>query len=150
MAKRVKNLLHILLTYQYLALFVFISIVYYFLLYFIVRTTSRIFTAPALLVYLLVITSALVFTIGIFGIMKARKQSGVACSVTGSLVPLVGSVVLGCGCESTVIVPFLVGIGVSASSAFGFSLLIARYTLYILSALILLNIFLLYYELGRL
>ncbi|MGC8676419.1 MAG: hypothetical protein ACP5T3_02810 [Candidatus Micrarchaeia archaeon] len=130
---------------------------YYLLFYFLIKGSTDVFfiTLPMYLIYALVATGALAFTIGMAGAVHAYKRrrasasSGIACSVTSTITPLIGGVVASCGCESPVVFPFIIGLGFSSLQALAFVSLLAKYNTYIVLAMIAINLFLIYYQLGK-
>ncbi|MEM3212296.1 MAG: hypothetical protein QXR85_03235 [Candidatus Micrarchaeaceae archaeon] len=136
----------------YVAVALAAAIVYYFVFYLLIKSSSGIFliTLPIYVVYILIATSALVFAIGISGIVRAYKRaySGAACSVTGTVIPVIGSLVASCGCESPILFPFVMSLGFTSLQALAFVSAIAKYNLPIFLVLIAINLFLIYYQLG--
>ena len=140
----------------YAAVAVVAATLYYLVFYFLIKGSTDLFfiTLPLYLVYALVATSALAFTVGMAGAVHAYKRrrasasSGIACSVS-TITPIIGGVVASCGCESPAVFPFIMGMGFSSLQALAFVSLLARYNTYIVLAMIAINLFLIYYQLGK-
>ncbi|MGC8671694.1 MAG: hypothetical protein ACP5TJ_02270 [Candidatus Micrarchaeia archaeon] len=141
----------------YMSAAVVSALAYYFLFYISVKSSTDLFfiTLPIYLLFSLVVSSALVFVVGIFGIVRAYKykkaftSSGIACSLTGTIAPIISGIVAGCGCETTFIFPFIVSLGFSSIQAIAFVTLLTKYNVYIVLVMIAINLFLIYYQLGK-
>jgi hypothetical protein len=107
---------------------------------------------PMYVVYALVATSGILFSISLFAIahsVSSRKIGGIGGSIEGVLLPSLGGLVAGCGCAFPVLESVLMFFGVDAFEAVGIVSAINSYQLWILSAMIAINLATIYYYLGR-
>ncbi len=135
--------------------YIFINIVvaalYYLLFIFLIRYQNYgilIFGAPKSLLYALVITSSIMFTIGIYAMRRSFKRKTTAsASAVGTIMTLFAGVIAGCGCSA----PLIYGItvfGLSIAEVSVLAAFITQYSAYIISVIIAVNILLiLYYSL---
>ncbi len=150
--QRLKILADIFRSPVYIAIAAVGSVAYYFLFYFFTKLNAGLFlvTVPMYLIYLLIATGAATLAVGVYGIVAYKRSSNVAaCSVT-TLTPIVGGLVVSCGCGSAVLTPFLLTLGFNALQAVAISTTLARYNVLLVISLILINLLLLYYQLGSL
>ncbi len=135
----------------YLAILVVAAVLYYFLLYTIIYMSSFrgivILTVPVYMFYLLVITSAILITISIYGIRKRIAiKDATAGGVVSVVMPSVGGLVAGCGCSapllSSLLIPVLGSIGAEGILSY-----LSAYNVYILGILTVINLLLVYYQL---
>ncbi len=151
---RLKKLKTVLTRPTYLAVLAITAIIYYYIFYYIITSSNYglfLLTIPVYLLYALVITSALLFTVAISSIhghvKYARAISG---SVSGSIIVLAGGTVASCACTIPVFVSLLYIFGASVADVTLVNFYISTYQLYIMAALIIVNVALTYNYLGKL
>ncbi|MGC9204764.1 MAG: hypothetical protein ACP5FN_00580 [Candidatus Micrarchaeia archaeon] len=140
-------------SYSYIAETVVGAAIYY-LFYITVVGSQGIFlfiTTPIYLIYLLIITSAILLTIATFVIRKSAKaiRSAYAGGAYSLLASVFGGLIASCGCEMPFFTAFLYLIGLNALEITGFISFVNSYKIYIVSAFIIANVFLSYYYLGK-
>ena len=138
---------------KYIALNALAAIFYYYLFgYLISIQQSGIFLVllPTYLVYLLVITSSIALTIGIFSIRNTRNNEAKEVSTgIGAATAVVGGLIGGCGCEEPLILG-LTAFGLSTSDAFALLNFISAYQIPLFSLMIVINLFVVIYYLNKL
>jgi len=151
--ERLNALKEIYTSYFYIAETVLGAFVYYFL-YIIIAASQGIFlfiTTPLYLIYLLIVTSAILLTIATFVIRRSAKaiKSAYASGAYSLLASVFGGLVASCGCEMPLFTAFLYVIGMNALEVTGFISVVNLYKIYILSIFIIANVLLSYYYLGK-
>ncbi len=133
----------------YIALNVVVAVIYYLIFTYLIRLQNYgvlLITIPKLLIYALVITASMMFTIGVFTLRNTSKgRLGASASTAGTFATIFAGVISGCGCSA----PLLYGITafglsiveVSAANAF-----IVNYSIGIVAALIAINVILIAYS----
>lgn len=126
---------------------------YYLFRYLIEANNHGIFLVlvPLYLVYVMAATSGLVFSTSLFAIAHsvASRRAGELGSIEGILVPSISGIVAGCGCAFPLLESVLLFFGVNALEAAGIVSLISSYQSWIMLALVLLNVAMMYYYLGK-
>ncbi len=107
---------------------------------------------PIYLIYALVATSGVLFSISIFTIAHSisMKRSGAVGGIEGILLPSIGGLIVGCGCSFPLLESILLFFGVGVFQAVGIISILNGYQYAIIAAMIALNIIAIYYYLGRL
>ncbi len=152
---RIAVLLDIFRKPGYWAIFLISGILYYFVFYLIAKANAGIFlvTVPMYLVLVLVASAALTLVVSIYGLFGAYRQMKKAtCTISASasaLIPAIGGIAASCGCESGLLMPFLLSLGFDAVQAFSFSRALAAYNMLVFAILIAINLFLVYFQLGK-
>jgi hypothetical protein len=136
---------------KYIILNIAVAVIYYFILVYLIRYQNYgilIITVPAWLIYALVATSSIVFTIGIYSAAKSfRKGAGASASTFGTAITLFTGIIVGCGCSSPILYSIAI-FGLSIAEVSIVAAFIARYSIAIISAILAINIILiLYYSL---
>jgi len=130
------------------------AVIYYFILMEILKMDSLggvvILKVPEYLIYVLVITSGMLLSIGIYGIRKRRAlKSATGDTFVSIAIPSISGLVASCGCSapllSSLLIPILGSIG-----AEGLIVSLSLYDIYIFLLFILINIALMFYELYKL
>ncbi len=139
----------------YLAIAAISSILFYYLFTYLIAANNygiMLILVPMYLVYILVITSGIVLSVSIFTIAFsiAYRRIGALGSAEGILIPSIGGLVAGCGCSFPIIESVLLFFGVNVFEAAGIASAIAAYQEWIMVAMILANLAVIYYYLGRL
>ncbi len=136
---------------KYVAINIIAAVVYYLVLTVLIRYQNYgilIITAPAFLIYALVISSSMMFTIGVFSAATSiRKAPGASASTFGTAVALFSGIIIGCGCSAPILYSITVfGLSIAEVSVIG--AFIAKYSVAIISAIIAINVLIvLYYSL---
>ncbi len=137
----------------YIGLNAVIAIFYYILLIKLVAIQNHGFvitSIPKYMLAILSITSAITLTIAIFSIGNTRRNSAKATASTASIGSvIVGGLVTGCGCQVSILAS-LIGVIAGSSGAVAANIAIADNAVYIIAAIILLNIFMAIYYLDKL
>ena len=126
---------------------------YYLFLYLIAVNNHGIplITAPLYLVYLLVATSGIVFSISLFAIAHsiASRRMGEIGGIEGVLIPSIGGLVASCGCAFPLLESILLFFGINTFEAVGIVSTINAYQSWILGIMILINLATIYYYLSK-
>lgn len=151
-SQRLSILARIFKSPAYIATAIAGAAAYYFLFYLFAKLNAGLFlvTVPMYLIYLLVATGAITLTIGIYGVAAYRRSSQIATCSVSTLTPIVGGLVVSCGCGSALLTPFLLTLGFNALQAVAISTTLARYNSLLVTSLIIINLLLVYYQLGSL
>ncbi len=138
-----------------IALFIAGAILYYFLIEYVITISSQgifLITMPLYLLYSVSVSSALLLTISAYSILLSRKygmmglENGTASAVT----TLAGGLVTSCGCSAPILGTILYLLGANAIGVSGTITFVATNQEGLMAAVILANILLAYYSLGRL
>ena len=151
---RAKRLVTIVTKPIYLAVLIVAAIIYYYVFYYLITSSNYglfLLTIPVYLLYALVITSALLLTIAVSSIHGGIKYGrAITGSVSGSIILLAGGTIASCACTVPIFVSLLYILGATVADVTLINFYISTYQLYILGALILANLALIYHYLGRL
>lgn len=131
------------------------SIVFYYIFYLmIVASNEGVFLVliPIYLVYLLVILSGILFSISLYIIARSllTKAARLEGSAAGILLPSIGGLIASCGCSFSVLASVLIFFGINTFDAVGFVSLINSYQIWFILLLILIDIGMIYFYLGKL
>ncbi|MGC8669764.1 MAG: hypothetical protein ACP5TL_01260 [Candidatus Micrarchaeia archaeon] len=137
---------------RYLVLNLTLAIAYFFLIKLLIaiQTKTQFFSAiPQYMIALLSISSSITLTVAIYSIIKAQKNKAKYTATTASIASIViGSLVGGCGCQVSILASLL---GIFASSSvFAINVIIAENSYYIITIIILINIFVYIYYMSKL
>ncbi|MGC8586671.1 MAG: hypothetical protein ACP5K9_00030 [Candidatus Micrarchaeia archaeon] len=137
-------------SYFYWAATAIAAIAYYFFYMFVISTEHILFVqAPMLMVYLLIISSSVLLAVAIYSIRQLVHVSrSVATGGWSVFASAAGTALISCGCESPIIAPMLYLLGLNALEVSSMLSYIAAYQAYLLAALFVLNLAILYYSLG--
>ena len=107
---------------------------------------------PIYLVYLLVICSGILFSISLYTIFRSllTKTARFEGSVAGVLLPSAGGLIASCGCSFSIFASMLIFFGINTFDAVGLVSAISSYQLWLISALIIVDIGMIYVYLGKL
>ena len=151
---RAKRLVTIVTKPIYLAVLIVAAIIYYYVFYYLITSSNYglfLLTIPVYLLYALVITSALLLTIAVSSIHGGIKYGrAITGSVSGSIILLAGGTIASCACTVPIFVSLLYILGATVADVTLINFYISTYQLYILGALILANLALIYHYLGKL
>lgn len=138
---------------KYIILNILALLAYYFLFSYLIRIQQYgifLITIPIILVYLLVLTSSIALTIGIYSIRNTRNNEAKEISTGVSAVTtLAAGVVGGCGCTEPIIFGLTV-FGLSTTDTFALANFISTNQAIIFSAMIVINLFVVVYYLNKL
>ena len=136
----------------YIGINVVVAAAYYVVFTYLIRLQNYgilLITVPHYLIYALVITSSMLFTLGVYAIRASFKNRlGASASAVGTFMTFFAGFISGCGCTA----PLLYGI-----TAFGLSIaevsvagaFIAEYSVEIILAIIVINVLLILYNSWR-
>ncbi len=144
----------LLLSPVYLAITVAGSLFYFLIFdYLITASNYGIFlvTVPIYLIYIMVASAGLLLALGIFSISKALlgTASGVGEGTMSALLPTIGGLVATCACSYSLLAALLAFFGINALEVSGIVSGIALYQLWLLAAVVLINLALIYYYSGK-
>lgn len=149
---RMKNYFALIYSPPYIALNIAIAVIYYFVFVYLIRLQNYgilLITVPHYLIYALVATSSVMFTIGVYAIRHSlRRGMGASSSTVGTFMALFAGFISGCGCSA----PLLYGVtafGLSIAEVSVASAFIAKYSVAIISAIIAVNVLLILYNSWR-
>ncbi len=152
-AGRLRKLRKIFTKPQYTAVFIIAILVYYSLFYYIITKSNYglfLVSAPIYAVYLLTLTSGILATISAYVIASRLKYSeALEYGASGSITLLAGGVIASCACQVPIFVSLLYILGASVADVTLVTFYIASYQIYIIAALILANMALVYHYLGK-
>ncbi len=146
-------------SYPYIIIAILGSIIYYFFFSYLISASSYgafIFTVPSYLIYLLVISSGILLAVSAYILRRSTGRFGLGASnsTASALTTIIGGLIAGCGCSAPVLYSILSFLGITAADSFSisaFSIInsINQFQIPALFFLIGLNIFLIYYNLGK-
>lgn len=135
----------------YIILNIAVAAIYYLALIYLIRYQNYgvlIIAVPYPLIYALVATSSIMFTIGIYTARRTfRRRAGASTSAFGTAATLFAGIIVGCGCSSPILYSIAI-FGLSIAEVSIVAAFIARYSAAIISAILVINVLLiLYYSL---
>ena len=138
----------------YIAIAAVSAILFFFLFRYLISVNNHgifLIFIPMYVVYLLVLTSGVQFSISLFAIAHsvASKRLGEIGSIEGLIIPSLSGLVASCGCAFPLLESIFLFFGVNTFEAVGVVSVINSYQLWILCALILVNLATIYYYLGK-
>ncbi|MHB1829880.1 MAG: hypothetical protein ACYCO0_00630 [Candidatus Micrarchaeaceae archaeon] len=130
------------------------SILFFYLFRYLIEVNNYgifLVLIPMYVIYALVITSGIIFSISLFAIGNsiASRRMGEIGGLEGIIIPSLGGLVASCGCAFPLLESILLFFGVSVLQAAGIASAINSYQIWILLSMITLNVILVYYYLGR-
>lgn len=138
---------------KYIALNIAIAVVYYFFIEYMLSIQQRgitITAVPIWLIYALVATSSVTFTIAIYSITNTRRNKAkVSATSTSVITTFIGGVLAGCSCQAAILFNVL-AILVGAGEATAINTIVGENAPIIFLAMIILNLFVIGYYLERL
>ncbi len=150
---RISRLTSVLRKPIYLTVFAVTAIIYYMVFYYLIISSNYgifLITIPTYMLYLLVITSALLLTVAVSSIhghiKYARAISG---SVSGSIIMLAGGTIASCACTVPIFISLLYVFGGTVADVTLLNFYISTYQIYLMAILILLNLGIIYHYLGK-
>ncbi len=129
--------------------------VFYYIFYLMIILSNRgafLLFVPIILVYLLVLVSGILFSISLYIMARSilTKASRLEGGIAGILLPSLGGLIASCGCSFSVFASLLIFLGINTFDAVGVISVINSYQLWLIALLILIDIGLVYYYLGKL
>ncbi len=140
--------------YAYVAIAAISSAIFFYLFRYLIAINNHgifLLLIPIYIVYALVLTSGVLFSISIFAIAHsvASRRIGEIGSIEGIIIPSIGGLVASCGCAFPLLESIFLFFGVNVFEAIGIISVINSYQLWILIAMILVNLATIYYYLGK-
>ncbi|MEM3661696.1 MAG: hypothetical protein QXG73_02620 [Candidatus Micrarchaeaceae archaeon] len=135
----------------YAALTVVFAVGYYLLFIYLMGLSGNILFVklPWYLIYALVVTSAVLLTIAVYSIKNSiMPYVGASTGAWSAVSTSVGSLFASCGCTAPLLAPLLYDIGLNTIAVSSFMSAVSSYQSYIFAALILLNLFFIYYSIS--
>lgn len=136
--------------WKYLAIFVATLLVYDLFFHYMITTSDYgifLVTVPLYLIYLLIVSAALLVTLGVYSASMIRYRStkrGVSSGFYGTFSVLVGGISAGCACQAPILYGVLYFVGLNSLEASSFVTIFSSHEKSILEILILLNILLIF------
>ncbi len=138
----------------YLAIAVSGSLFYFLIFYYLVTTSNYgvfLVLVPVYLVYIMVASAGILLALGVFSLSSAlmKPVSGVEEGAFSAILPTVGGLVATCSCSYSVLAALLAFFGINAFEISGIVSGISLYQIWLIVAVVLLNIVMLYYYSGK-
>ncbi len=148
------NLYRVYKNPKYLLTNIIIFLIYYYLIIYLIKLQNRgilLFTSiySNYLIYLIAISSSILFTISIFLIINSGKKLSFAGSPISIISSFITSMVVGCGCAFPIFISIIAIVLGSAEATYA-DVLIANNSSALLIAIILINAVISIYYLSRL
>ncbi len=151
--RRVNTAIRIFSHPLYLSIAVLSAIAFFYIFYYLISLSANgafLILIPIYMIYALVITSGILFSISAFAIIHSiSKRAGAASGVASALLPAVGGFVVSCGCTFPLLASIFIFLGINTFEAVGIISLIGGYQAEIISAMILANLLMIIYYLGK-
>ncbi len=140
-------------TSPYYVLFnVAIAFFYYFLFRFVFSLSGPelLLNIPGYMIYALAISAAVLLTVSVYSVARAlSKTNGVSTGVLSAVTAAAGSLFASCGCQAPILGTALYAIGFNAVAVSGVIAAVGTYQYLLFAALIVINLFFIYYTLRR-
>jgi hypothetical protein len=138
----------------YIAIAAVSTILFFYLFRYLIAINNHgifLLLMPMYIVYLLVLTSGVLFSISLFAIAHsvASRRLGEIGGIEGLVIPSLGGLVASCGCAFPLLESIFLFFGVNTFEAVGIVSVINSYQLWILGAMIFINLATIYYYLGK-
>lgn len=153
-SRRLLTALRIYSDIKYIAIALASSAAFFYLFRYMIAANNRgifLVLMPISLVYVLVATSGILFSISVFAMsysISSRKLGAIG-GIEGVIAPSIGGLVASCACTFPLLESVLLFLGVNTFDAIGIVSAIASYQIWIISAMILINTAMIYYYLGK-
>jgi hypothetical protein len=138
---------------KYILLNITISVIYYFVIKYLLTIQQDgipITSVPLYLVYILVITSSITFTIAIYSINNTRKnQAKISAASVSAVSTVAGGILSGCGCQAAILFNVL-AISIGTGEATLINTVVTENAPLIFGAMIIINLFVIGYYLEKL
>ncbi|MDE1871539.1 MAG: hypothetical protein KGI06_04870 [Candidatus Micrarchaeota archaeon] len=138
---------------KYIAANVAIAVAYYYLIEYLLSVQQRgipVTSVPVYLIYALVITSSITFTIAIYSISNTRKNyARVSASSVSAITAVAGGILSGCGCQAAILFNVL-SISIGTGEATMINTIASENAPIIFGAMIIINLFVSGYYLEKL
>ncbi len=128
--------------------------VFYAIFYYLIAISNKgifLLLLPGYLVYTLMITSGILFSISLYIIIRSilTKAARLEGSVAGVLLPSLGGLIASCGCSFSVLASIMIFFGINTFNAVGFVSAVSNYQIPLFAVLISANLIIIYYYLGK-
>lgn len=128
--------------------------VYYGVFYYLILASNKgvfLVTAPIYLIYLLIFSSALLFSVSVYSVEKAlrTRYSGIEGGLLSVVTSAFGGLIVGCSCYAPIVSSILYAVGfgtLQVGTALSF---LSGYQLELLLVFVALNVVFISYQLGR-
>ncbi len=156
--RRAKALKKVFSKPLYISIAIAAFIAYYLFYNYLIRLSSYgifITTVPMYLVGLLIATSAILLSLSVFGIVESRRRrkllskSAIPSSAISVAMPSVGGLVASCGCETPILGSILYPLGLNFMVVGNVISFISRYNFALLGGFIMINLIMIFYQLGK-
>lgn len=138
---------------KYIALNVAIAVAYYYLIKYLLSIQQKgipITSVPFYLVYILVVTSSVTFTIAIYSISNTRRNKArYSATSVSAATAVAGGVLAGCGCQAAILFNVL-AVSVGAGEATLVNTIITENAPLLFGAMIIINLFVIGYYIEKL
>ena len=151
---RLLTALRIYSNVKYLLLAIVSSIAFFYLFRYLIASNNHgifLLLMPIYVIYALVATSGILFSISVFTMSYsiASRKLGAMGGLEGVIAPSIGGLVASCACTFPLLESVLLFLGVNTFDAIGIVSAVASYQIWIISAMILINLGMIYYYLGK-
>lgn len=138
---------------RYILINFVLAIAYYYLYITLLKVQNYgivLLHLPQYLLYLLIITSSMAFTVAVYSIWNSRRNKAyISASTVGTLTTLVGGVIGGCNCAAPLLFSF-VAVGFSTSQIITLTDFVSKYQTWVVAAMIAINLAIELYYLNKL
>jgi len=138
---------------KYIALNLGIAVAYYFIIEYLLSIQQKgipITSIPIYLIYALVVTTSITFTIAIYSIANTRKNNArFSASSVSAVSTVAGGVLAGCGCQAAILFNVL-AFGVGTGEATLINTIVSENAPLIVGAMLIINLFVIGYYLDKL
>lgn len=151
---RLDVFLSLITTPEYLALAAGSALAYFLVFYYLITASNFgifLVTVPLSLAYIMVGSAGVLFSLGVYSVARALLSytSGAEEGAASAVLPILGSLVATCGCSYSVLAGILAFLGINAFEVSGIISGVALYQSWLIVAIILVNLALIYYYSGR-
>lgn len=158
MPKRISRLDVFLIIFKnpvYILSTIISSAIFYYIFYILIAISNKgifILLIPAYLIYLLMILSGILFSISLYSLLKSllTKAARFEGEIASILLPSIGGLISSCGCSFSIFASLLGFLGVNAFESIGIVSTISTYQLWLIVALVVINVAMIYFYLGKL
>jgi hypothetical protein len=138
----------------FLVFLIVVAVIYYFFIKYIITISSQglfLITVPTYLLYFLSASSALLLTTSAYSIHLSYKYRimGIEDGAASAVTTFIGGLVTSCGCSAPILSVILYGVGVNVIGVSSAITFLAVNQDWLLGIVIILNLLLMYYSLGK-
>ena len=138
---------------KYMALNVAIAVAYYYVIKYLLSVQQKgipITSVPLYLIYALVITSSITFTIAVYSISNTRRNyAKLSASSVSAVTAVTGGILSGCGCQAAILFNVL-AVSVGTGEATLINTVVSENVPILFGAMIVINLFVTGYYLEKL